>query len=85
MERSDVIFKTVPVHKWPFSVPPPAGRQIRILILEILQSIPMVKILIFLDLAKTISFLDGHYIMKTKEGNERRMNMEAKLVVNGVD
>jgi CheY-like chemotaxis protein len=35
-------------------------RQIRILILEILQYIPVVKILIFLDLAKTISFLDGH-------------------------
>jgi len=32
------------------------------LILEILQCIPVVKILIFLDLAKTISFLDGHYI-----------------------
>jgi len=78
MEHSDVIFKIVPVHKWPFSVPPSAGRQIRILILEILQCIPVVKILIFLDLAKTISFLDGHYIMKMKEGNERRINMESK-------
>jgi len=39
---------------------PQSLRQIRILILEILQCIPVVKILIFLDLAKTISFLDGH-------------------------
>jgi len=31
-----------------------------ILILEILQCIPVVKILIFLDLAETLSFLDGH-------------------------
>jgi len=36
----------------------------RILVLEILQNIPVVKILIFLDLAKNISFLDGHYIAK---------------------
>jgi hypothetical protein len=27
-----------------------------------IQYIPVVKILIFLDLAKTISFLDGHYL-----------------------
>ena len=44
--------------------PASAGRQIRILILEILQCIPVVNPavagLIFLDLAKTISFLDGH-------------------------
>ena len=43
---------------------PAAGRQIRILILEILQCIPVVKILIFLDFAKTISFLDGHYLVE---------------------
>ncbi|MBL7225372.1 MAG: hypothetical protein ISS59_04505 [Desulfobacteraceae bacterium] len=30
--------------------------------LEILQCIPVVKIFVFLDLAKTISFLDGHYL-----------------------
>ena len=53
-------YKLVPIHKWLFFIPPSAGRQIRILILEILQCIPVVKILIFLDLAKTISFLDGH-------------------------
>jgi hypothetical protein len=40
---------------------PQSLRQIRILILEILQWFPVVKILIFLDLAKTISFLGGHY------------------------
>jgi hypothetical protein len=39
---------------------PQSQRQIRILILDITQCIPVVKILIFLDLAKTISFLDGH-------------------------
>jgi len=39
---------------------PQSLRQIQILILEILQCIPVVKILIFLDLPKTISFLDGH-------------------------
>ena len=37
-------------------------RQTQILILEILQCIPVVKIFVFLDLAKTISFLDGHYL-----------------------
>jgi len=26
---------------------------------------PVVKILIFLDLAKNLSFLDGHYLIKT--------------------
>jgi hypothetical protein len=41
---------------------PQSLRQIRIIILEILPCIPLVKILIFLDLAKTISFLDGHEI-----------------------
>jgi hypothetical protein len=35
-------------------------RRIRILILEIRQYIPVVKILIFLDLVKISSFLDGH-------------------------
>ena len=35
-------------------------RRIRILILEILKYIPAVKILIFLDLERNISFLDGH-------------------------
>ena len=35
----------------------------RILILKILSYIPAVKILPFLDLAKTISFLDGHYFV----------------------
>ena len=38
-------------------------RQILILVLEILKCIPVVKILIFLDHAKTISFLDGHYLI----------------------
>jgi len=37
-------------------------RQIRISILEILQCIPLVKILIFLDLAETISFPDERYL-----------------------
>ena len=45
--------------------PAEAGRQTQILILEILQCIPVVKIFVFLDLAKTISFMDGHYIVLT--------------------
>ncbi len=40
----------VSIHKWLFSVPPPAGRQTQILILEILQCIPVVKIFAFLEL-----------------------------------
>ena len=38
-------------------------RQIWILTLEILQCIPVVKILVFLDLEKTIAFLDGHILI----------------------
>ena len=43
---------------------PRSLRWIRILILEILQCIPVVRILIRLDLTKTISFLDRHQIKK---------------------
>ncbi len=39
---------------------PQSQRQTQILILEIPDCIPVVKIFVFLDLAKTISFLDGH-------------------------
>ena len=58
-----IINYIVSIHKWLFSVPPSAGRQTQILILEILQCIPVVKTFVFLDLAKTISFLDGHYLI----------------------
>jgi hypothetical protein len=37
-------------------------QQAQILILEILQCIPVVKILAFLELEKIISFSDGHYL-----------------------
>jgi len=36
---------------------------------EILQCIHLVKIFIFLDLAKTISFLDGHEIFVGRSGS----------------
>ncbi len=39
---------------------PQSQCQTQILILEIPDCIPVVKIFVFLDLAKTISFLDGH-------------------------
>jgi hypothetical protein len=37
-------------------------RQAQILILEILQCIPVVKIFAFLELAQNCSFVDGHKI-----------------------
>jgi len=46
---------------------PQSQRQTQILILEILQCIPVAKIFIFLDLAKIISFLYGHYLKNEDE------------------
>ena len=54
--------RTVMVNKCPFINGPFAQslRQTQILILEILQCIPVVKIFAFLDLERNGSFLDEH-------------------------
>ena len=88
MECSDVIFKIMPVHKWPFSTISTSDSDFDPRNTSVysrgqnphfpLRAVgPMGR---RLDLAETISFLDGHYIMKMKEGNERRIAMNLATI-----
>ena len=54
----------VPIHKWLFSAISASDADLNPLNS---QCIPAVKIFVFLDLAKNISFLDGHYLTEWKD------------------
>jgi len=63
----------VSIHKRPFS--PISASGSKILILEILQCIPAVKIFAFLDLEENCLFMDGHEIRNKERFEELRFEL----------
>ena len=63
--------KLVSIHKWLFSAISVSDSDFNP---RNIQYIPVVKILIFLDLAKTISFLDGHKLVLCPRNFEKRLD-----------